>query len=311
MTMIQGPQAPQAPPVPPASYWPDGGGERPVSPKAPGWAKGVLAGAAAVAVLGGALIAVRNVGQEAPPVALPSPSFDLPSTLPSDLPSTLPSTLPSSLPSSSGLPSEAASSGPAETPAATSTFPPLKAVPEVCDLLPASLTTRLAPKSQSAPGVQKDGYGALRKGCEWTQTAKNIKNGTLESRTIHLAVNVWPDVAAARDDAEFNFGSMKDMAGTKEDNPGLRYLSTYGEMKDWDGVGDETHAMYTENLKGTTNVWAYIVMGNTTINVRYFGTDNKNGDILAQGKDTEPVAEDVLMKGAQEVAEQAVKALTS
>jgi hypothetical protein len=306
MAMIQGPQAPQAPPVPPASLWPEGGGERPVTSKAPGWAKAVLAGAATVAVLGGGLIAVRGVGQDAVPAALPSPSFDLPSGLPSELPSTLPS----SLPSSSGLPSAAPSSEAAETPAATSTFPPLKAVPEVCDLLPTSLTTRLAPKSQSEPGVQKDGYGALRKGCEWTQKSKNIKNGILESRTIFLAVNVWPSVEDARDDADFNFDSMKDMAGTKEENSGLRYLSTYGEMKDLDGIGDETHAMYTQNLKGTTNVWAYIVMGNTTINIRYFGTDNKDGQITAQGANTKPVAEDVLMKGAQEVAEQTVKALT-
>ncbi|TLF47321.1 hypothetical protein FE391_46295, partial [Nonomuraea sp. KC401] len=59
-----------APPVPPASYWPDQGGEQPSTSKPPGWAKGIMAAAATVAVLGGALIAVRNVGTQ-PPVALP------------------------------------------------------------------------------------------------------------------------------------------------------------------------------------------------------------------------------------------------
>ncbi|GGO76491.1 hypothetical protein GCM10012289_53950 [Nonomuraea cavernae] len=294
--------APQAPPVPPASYWPDAGGERPATSKAPGWAKGILAGAAAVAVLGGGLIAVRDAGQGTPPVALstPPPTVDLPSMLPSELPSDGP-------PTASEQPTSAGS----ETPAATSTFPALKAVPEVCDLLPASLTTRLAPKSESAPGVQKDGYGALRKGCEWTPQGKNIKNGYLEWRSISLAVNVWPTVDDAREDAESNFRSMRDMAGTKEENPGLQYLSTYGEMRTFEGVGDEAHAMYTGNLKGTTNVWTYVVLGNTTINVRYHGTDNEGGEILARGGDTRPVPEDVLMKGAEEIVKEAVKALTS
>jgi alkylated DNA nucleotide flippase Atl1 len=304
--MIQGPQAPQAPPVPPASYWPDGGGERPVTSKAPGWAKGLLAGAAAVAVLGGALIAVRNVGQ-ATPVALPTPTFDLPSALPSGtgLP---PSDQPTSLPSQSE--SESASSEPTASASASSTFAPLKAIPEVCDLLPASLTTRLAPKSQSEPGVEKDGFGALRKGCEWNQNDKNLKNGVLQWRGIHLSVNVWPTVDDAREDADSQFDSMGDLAGTKEENPGLKYLSTYGQIKNLDGIGDEARALYTENLKGTTNAWAFVVMGNTTITVRYFGTDNQNGELNAEGKDTKPVAEDVLIKGAEEVAKQAVKGLT-
>ncbi|MER6948640.1 hypothetical protein ABT294_31930 [Nonomuraea sp. NPDC000554] len=295
-------QGQSAPPVPPASYWPDAGGERPTTSRAPGWAKGVMAGAAAVAVLGGGLIAVRNVGQESPP-PLARPTFELPSALPSALSSAPPSTLPPT-----SLPTETASAS--ETPTATSTFAPLKAVPEVCDLLPASLTSRLAPKAVSEPGVQKDGYGALRKGCVWTQKTKNLKNGHLELRSIHLAVNVWPTVDAARGDAAWNFDSMKDMGGTKEENPGLKYLSTYGQVKDLSDVGDEAHAMYTSNLKGTTNVWVYLVMGNTTVDVRYFGTDNKGDDILAQGKDTTPAAEDVLLKGAEEISQQAIKALT-
>jgi hypothetical protein len=309
---------PQAPPVPPASYWPDAGGERPVTSRAPGWAKGILAGAAAVAVLGGALIAVRNSGQETPAIAaLPTvdvptvlPSLDLPTTLPTTLP-TMPTTLPSGLPSDEASATDAPSDDPAGTPAATSTFAPLKAVPEVCDLLPAALTKRLAPKSESEPGVEKDGYGALRKGCEWNQQAKNIKGGVLESRSIHVAVNVWPSADDAREDADFSFGSMNDMAGTKEENPGIKYLSTYGEVKQLSGVGDQTQAMYTSNLKGTTNVWVYAIMGNTTLNIRYFGTDNLNGDILGQGKDTKPVTEDVLMAGAEEITKATVKALTN
>ncbi|MEU8246192.1 hypothetical protein [Nonomuraea sp. NPDC048916] len=293
--------APQAPPVPPASYWPDGAGERPATSKAPGWAKGILAGAAAVAVLGGGLIAVRGAGQDTPP-----PSLALPSTLPSALPSALPSDDP---PGASEQPSSQPTSLTSETPEATSTFPVLKAVPEVCDLLPASLTSRLAPKSESEPGVQRDGYGALRKGCEWRPKSKNIKNGYLESRSISLAVNVWPTVGDAREDAESDFRTMRDMAGTTNED-GRKYPSTYGQLRDFEGVGDETHAVYSKNLQGTTNAWAMVVVGNATITVRYFGTDNKGGEILAMGDDTRPVPEDVLIKGAEEVAQEAVKALT-
>ncbi|MFI6322613.1 hypothetical protein ACIBG8_34095 [Nonomuraea sp. NPDC050556] len=282
-----------APPVPPPSYWPDQGTDRPSSPRMPGWAKAILGGTAAVALLGGGLIAVRNINTTpSPPLA--EPTFGLPSGLPSLKPSSVPS---------SDSPSESA------TPQPSSTFPALKAVPEVCDLLPDALTKRLAPKSVSEVGVAKDGYGALRKGCDWTQAALNIRNGANESRSIYVKVNVWPSVADAREDADNMFDSMNDMGGTKEDNPGLRFLSTYGEVKQLAGIGDAAQAMYTENLKGTTNVWAFVVMGNATIDLRYHGTDNLNKDILAEGDQTRPVPEDVLMRGAEEIAKELVKNL--
>ncbi|WP_214319879.1 hypothetical protein [Nonomuraea sediminis] len=293
-------QSPDAPPVPPQSYWPDAGSRPPSGSKPPGWAKGILAGATVVTLVGGLSVGLRNAGSSTPP-PLAEPSLAPPSL---DLPSGVPSSLPTSLPSESAAVSES------PTPSATSTYPPLKAVPEVCDLLPANLIAKLAPKAVSEPGVQKDGYGALRKGCEWTQKTWN-KTGTVPLRSIHLSVNVWPSVDDARGDFEDQIRSMKDMAGTKEENPGLRYLSTYAPMKDFAGVGDEAHAMYTSNLKGTTNVWAEVVAGNATLEIRYFGTDFPDGDILAQGDKVKPVPEDVLMKGAQDVATQAVKALTS
>lgn len=287
------------PPVPPQSYWPDRGGERPSSAKPPGWAAGILAGAAAVALLGGGLIAVRNVGGE--PATVPPavrPTLALPS-ITADR-----STPPAAEPTVSD--SSADTSG---TPAPTSTFPVLKAVPEVCDLLSANLVARLAPKAESEPDTSRDGYGALRKGCGWHQKGRNMKGKVHESRAIMVKVAVWPDVAAAREDAASTFDSMADMAGTKEENPGLKYLSTYGEQKTITAIGDEAHAMYTENLKGTTNAWAVVVIGNATLDIRYFGTDNQNGDILAQGDETVPVPEAELLKGVEEIAKTAADAL--
>lgn len=283
-----------APPVPPPSYWPDQGTEPPASPKMPGWAKAIMGGAAAVALLGGGLIAVRNVGTEVPQRPLAQPSFTVPAFEPSAKPSAEPS---DAAPSESG------------TPQPSSTFPALKAVPEVCDLLPDALTKRLAPKSVSEVGVAKDGYGALRKGCDWNQVERNIRNGANESRSIYVKVNVWPSVGDALEDADSSFDSMNDMGGTKQENPGLKYLSTYGEVRQMPGIGDAAQAMYTENLKGTTNVWLFAVMGNATIDIRYHGTDNLNRDILAEGDQTRPVPEDVLMKGAEEIAKEVVKNL--
>ncbi|NUR85851.1 MAG: hypothetical protein HOY71_17370 [Nonomuraea sp.] len=304
--MIQGPDAPPAPPVPPPNYWPDAGTQQPSGPKTPGWAKAVLAGAAVVTLVGGLAVGLRNVGGSEPP-----PTVALPKPLPTlDLPTGEPSL--SGLPSASASESESAAV-PSEsaTPSSTSTFPALKAVPEVCDLLPESLTSRLAPGSASEPGVQKDGYGALRKGCQWSQHPRTTKGSTLKWRSISVAVNVYPSAADAREDYDFGFDSMKDMGGTKEDNPGLQYLSTYGQVKDLTGVGDEAHAMYTQNQKGTTNVWVTLIMNNTTVEIRFFATDNLNGEINAQGKDTRPVPEAELMQGGQQIAEQVVKALTS
>ncbi|MEU6998526.1 hypothetical protein [Nonomuraea sp. NPDC046570] len=285
-----------APPVPPSSYWPDRGGQAPTSSKPPGWAMAIMAGTATVLLLGGGLIAVRNLGgpPASPPVALPT--YDLPT---SDKP---PAQEPTE-PAPTERPEETATPGP------SSTFVPLTSVPEVCDLLSEALVKRLVPGGASEPGVAKDGYGALRKDCEWRQQGYHMKNGYNEQRSIGVKVNVFPNVAEARDSYDFSYGSMKDMGGTKQENPGLKYLSTYGQVKDFTGIGDEAHAMYTSNLKGTTNVWLFLIMGNTTVDLRYRGTDNKGREILAEGDDTRPVAEDVLMKGAEEVAEEVVAAL--
>lgn len=285
-----------APPVPPQSYWPDQGTQRPDSPKAPGWAKGILIGAAVVAVLGGGLIGVRNLGTETPPIAQPTFEPKLPE--------------PTFAASESATESQSAEPEESSTPEPSSTFPALKAVPEVCDLLPDSLTKRLAPKSVSEVDVARDGYGALRKGCDWHMSDRNIGPGNYNLyRAIYVKVNVWPSVGDAREDAASRFDSMGDLAGTKEENPGLKYLSTYGELKDLQGLGDEAHAIYTWNLKGTTNVWLYAVMGNATIDIRYHGTDNKAGEINAEGENTRPVPEGVLMKGSEEIAAEVIKNL--
>ncbi|WP_327091329.1 hypothetical protein OIE66_11995 [Nonomuraea sp. NBC_01738] len=292
------------PPVPPPSYWPDRGEQQqpPPSSKPPTWAKAILAGAAAVAVLGGGLIAVRNLGAE---TVTPPPSLTLPTLKKFPTPTAESSAGPEPTESAT----ETSTTGTDETPAPTSTFPVLKAVPEICDILPLALTKRLAPRSESEPGSSRDGYGALRKDCNWNQRGKNMKGTVLESRSIMVKVAVFPTVADAREDFDFSHGSMEDLAGTKEENPGLKYLSTYGEMKAIEGLGDQAAAMYTSNLKGTTNAWCDIIVGNATLHVRLFGTDNTNGDILADGDDTKPVAEAELMKGVEEVARAAVDAL--
>ncbi|MFC5829585.1 hypothetical protein [Nonomuraea insulae] len=253
-----------------------------------------MAAAATVAVLGGGLIAVRNVGTQ-PPVALPPEpvgKVDVPAATPTAAP-----TLASTEPTAQASPSSTV----------TSTFPPLQDVPEVCDLLPESLTSRLAPLSVSEPGVSKDGYGAKRKDCGWNQKGYNMKGGYNESRSINVKVNVFPDHESALDDADFMWDSMRDQSGQTEAAP----LSTkYGEIKQISDLGDEAYAIYSQHtVRRTAMAWILLIRGNATIDIHFHGTDNKGREILSD-KNSRPVSEEKLLQGAEEIARETLKGLT-
>ncbi|MEO3870089.1 hypothetical protein ABGB18_14815 [Nonomuraea sp. B12E4] len=293
----------KAPPVPPASYWPDQGVERPSTSKPPGWAKGVMAAAAAIALLGGALIAVRDAGAQ-PSVALPPAEpgkVDLPASPPTEAPSPASSFDPFD---PSPGPSEQDTAAASASPTVTSAFSPLQDVPEVCDLLPESLTAKLAPMSESAPGVAKDGYGAKRKDCMWMQKGFHMKNGYTLARSITVKVNVFPDLERARGDADSTWRLMRDMSGETSS------VQEYGEMKDVSGLGDEAHAVYFEGtLRHNSVAWIFLLRGNATIEIRYNGADNKGRDLFGN-KDSRPIPEEELLKGAEEIAGEVVKGLT-
>lgn len=259
-----------------------------------------MAAAAAVAVLGGGLIAMRDVGAP-PPVALPPDPGGKVGVPPSPPPTLAPTTAPTDSAPTDSAPATGQAS-PSST--VTSTFPPLQDVPEVCDLLPESLTTRLAPLSKSAPGVAKDGYGAKRKDCVWDQKGYNMKNGYNESRSISLKVNVFPDHESALDDADFMWDSMRDESGQSKGDP---YNTKYGEIKQLADLGDGAYAIYNRHtVRNRATAWVFVVRGNTTIDVRFHGSDNKGREINSDA-DSRPVAEDVLLKGAEEVAAEALK----
>ncbi|WP_212746374.1 MULTISPECIES: hypothetical protein, partial [unclassified Nonomuraea] len=189
----------------------------------------------------------------------------------------------------------------------TSTFPPLQDVPEVCDLLSASLTSRLAPKSESEPGVAKDGYGAKRKDCRWDQKGYHMKDGYNQSRSISLKVNVWPDNDSARDDAESMWRSMRDQSGQTKGDP---YFTEHGEIKEVGDLGDGAYAIYNEHTqRRTAMAWILVVRGNTTIDIHFHGTDNKGREILSD-KNSRPVPEKELLQGAEEIARETLKNLT-
>lgn len=258
-----------------------------------------MAAAATVAVLGGGLIAVRNVGTQ-PPVALPP---DPGGTV--GVPASPPTAEPTLAPTSNTPSEPTAQASPSST--VTSTFPPLQDVPEVCDLLPESLTSRLAPLSVSEPGVSKDGYGAKRKDCGWNQKGYNMKGGYNESRSINVKVNVFPDHESALDDADFTWDSMRDQSGQTEAAP----LSTkHGEIKQIGDLGDEAYAIYSRHTVRRTAMASILVLrGNATIDIHFHGTDNKGREILSD-KNSRPVSEEKLLRGAEEIARETLKGLT-
>ncbi|MEO3805925.1 hypothetical protein [Nonomuraea sp. B1E8] len=263
---------------------------------------GIMAAAATVAVLGGALIAVRNVGTQ-PPVAMP-PDPGGKVGAPATQPTTDPTLGPTASPPTAS-PQDTAQASPSST--VTSTFPPLQDVPEVCDLLPASLTSRLAPKSESEPGVAKDGYGAKRKDCAWNQKGYNMKGGYNESRSFTVKVNVFPDNDSALDDADFSWRSMRDDSGQTKGAP---YNTKYGEIKEINDLGDGAYAIYNEHTdRRRAMAWILVVRGNATIDIRFHGSDNKGREILPN-KDSRPVPEEELLRGAEEIAREALKNLT-
>ncbi|MEV5496604.1 hypothetical protein AB0M50_14530 [Nonomuraea fuscirosea] len=291
------------PPVPPASYWPDGGSTRPATSKPPGWAVGIMSAAAVVALIGGTVLATRDAGSGTP-VAQPPPEVELPVSPPSEGPSARPSLEPSS-----SAPEETSEETPEASPSATatSTFAPVADVPEVCDLLPESLTSRLAPKSSSAPGVAKDGYGAKRKDCRWDQKGYHMAGGYNLSRSINVKVNAFQDHDNALEDADFMWDSMRDFSGQTREDP---YNTKYGEIKELSGLGDSAYMIYSEHtVRHTSTAWIYVVRGNVTLDIRFIGADNKGREILSD-ENSRPVPEAEMLKGVEEIAKEVVKGLS-
>ncbi|MEU8397108.1 hypothetical protein AB0C28_18105 [Nonomuraea sp. NPDC048892] len=287
------------PPVPPASYWPDGGSTRPATSKPPGWAVGIMSASAVVALIGGVVLATRDAGTGTP-IAEPPAKVDLPVTPPTDRPSPGPSLDPPS-----SAPEQTAEASPSA--GATSTFAPVADVPEVCDLLPESLTSRLAPKSASAPGVAKDGYGAKRKDCRWDQKGYHMVGGYNLSRSINVKVNAFQDHDNALEDADFMWDSMRDFSGQTREDP---YNTKYGEIKEVSGLGDKAYMIYSEHtVRRTANAWIYVVRGNATLDIRFTGVDNKGREILSN-ENSRPVPEEEMLKGVEEIAKEVLKGLS-
>ncbi|MCG5219773.1 hypothetical protein [Streptosporangium sp. KLBMP 9127] len=268
----------------------------------------MIAGAAAFTLLGGVAFAVSGGDPEPPPVAAPPV---LPSVKPSKLTGTPVVPPPSALPDSSGSPSAdpaespsvGASADVSATPSAQSTGPTLTEIPEVCDLLGESTVKRLAPQGAAEPDSSRDGYGALRKGCQWNQKGYAMKNGYNQSRTIHVKVAVYPDSAQAAEDADFSWDSMRDFAGTTRPAP---YNTVYGELQTITTLGGEAYGVYSmDKVRKSANAWLLLHIGNSVVEVRYFGTDNKGREILSN-KNSRPVAEDILLKGMEEIAKEVV-----
>lgn len=279
------PQFPQAPPQyapPPGGFGPGGPGfpGGPGLPPPPGPDRRPLligAGALALVLLAGLVIALASGGSDEPRVSAPRPAPARP-----DL---------------GQLPTAPASSAP---PAATG---PYTKAASPCGWVSKDTIAKLVPFTEARSYASKDGASEDNAftSCTWESkyqkgSAKQISRELKVLLRLRTSSQYKDAVAEAADDMRYELGVAKEDENKTDDFGGRHGAVTVPQ------IGDEafTHSHLSKNVQyGDTQ----FRVGNYTVRVTYHGYDHPTKNFLDDSKDA-PLPEDTARQGAEEVATQ-------